>query len=72
MVRHKFRWLLVKFDFELNVRSTINTKNAEKNTDATNSIINEKDIYLSIRDSISSSFGVFGTASSIGLQSTWA
>lgn len=65
MVRAKFRWLLVKFDFEDNMKLEAST---ERNEDNTNLTITEKDIIVSLREEISSSFGVFGSGNIGGVQ----
>ncbi len=65
MVRAKFRWLLVKFDFEDNMELESLTEKSKHNSNPT---ITEKDIMVSLREEISSSFGVFGAGNIGGIQ----
>ena len=55
----------MKFDFEDNMKLEAST---ERTKDDTNLTITEKDIMVSLREEISSSFGIFGSGNIGGVQ----
>lgn len=62
MVRHKTRWLLVRLVFERDVLKQTNSDGSHKRRrdedDSSSAGLTKKDLSQSIRDSISSSFGI--------------
>lgn len=57
MVRHKARWLLVKFENEESVKS-ISCEKIKKNVEEKKTPLNRKDIFHAIREVTEEAFGV--------------
>ena len=58
MVRHKARWLLVKFENEESVKSISCEKIKKENMEEKKTPLNRKDIYHAIREVMEEAFGV--------------